>query len=91
MVVDPMPPCRGYPGLHVASYVIFWTSGFVNPVIYIFSNRNYRNACISLFTSRCQTYSVQPTLSSNLGKTDPEDPSLNLHEMKRLTSAEQHR
>jgi hypothetical protein len=33
MVVDPMPPCRGYPSLHVASYVIFWCSGFVNPLV----------------------------------------------------------
>ena len=50
----------------MASYVIFWCSGFINPIIYIFSNRNYRNACIKLFTSQCHTDSDQPTLTSQL-------------------------
>lgn len=42
MIFDPMPPNKDHPGLHVAGYIVFWCSGFINPVIYIVSNRNYR-------------------------------------------------
>ena len=44
MVFDPMPPCYKNPELHVAGYIIFWCSAFINPVIYTLSNRNYRMA-----------------------------------------------
>ena len=44
MIFNPMPPEREYPGLHVAGYIIFWCSGFSNPVIYIISNKYYRKA-----------------------------------------------
>ena len=87
MVFDSMPPCRGYPGLHVAGYVIFWCSGFINPLIYIFSNRNYRNACVGLFTNyQCgASSSVPPTVSSRLARSNPES-SLDSHELKRLNA-----
>ena len=42
MVIDPMPPKRNYPGLHVGTYIIFWCSGFINPIIYIMTNKYYR-------------------------------------------------
>jgi len=34
-----MPPCWKNPGWHIATYVIFWCSAFVNPIIYIVCNR----------------------------------------------------
>ena len=44
MTINPMPPNRNLPGLHIAGYIIFWCSGFINPVIYIISNKYYRKA-----------------------------------------------
>ena len=46
MAIDPMPPNKEHPGLHVAGYIIFWCSGFINPIIYIVSNKYYRKAMI---------------------------------------------
>ena len=46
MAFDPMPPNKEHPGLHVAGYIIFWCSGFINPIIYIVSNKYYRKAMI---------------------------------------------
>ena len=52
VVFDPTPgdhdkldyPNRDNPELHVAGYIIFWCSAFINPVIYIASNKVYRRA-----------------------------------------------
>ncbi len=49
MALHPMPPHTDMPGLHVAGYIIFWCSGFVNPVIYIVSNKYYREAMLETF------------------------------------------
>ncbi len=46
-LIDPMPPCWQHPGWHVATYVIFWCSAWVNPVIYVICNRYYRLALIA--------------------------------------------
>ena len=47
MAFDPMPPNKDHPGLHVAGYIIFWCSGFINPIIYIVSNKYYRYSRVS--------------------------------------------
>jgi hypothetical protein len=39
VTVDPIPPNNQYPALHVVGYMLFWCSAFVNPLIYVFSNR----------------------------------------------------
>ena len=49
MAFDPMPPNKEHPGLHVAGYIIFWCSGFINPIIYIVSNKYYRYLEITKF------------------------------------------
>lgn len=66
MVFDPMPPCNSYPKLHVAAYIIFWTSGFVNPLIYMLSNRNYREAHLNFIKNlKCLSSSHQPHYDSS--------------------------
>ena len=47
-IIDPMPPCWENPGWHVATYVVFWCSVFVNPIIYVACNRHYRLAFVAL-------------------------------------------
>eukprot|EP00095_Tigriopus_kingsejongensis_P001767 maker-scaffold339_size202159-snap-gene-0.10 protein:Tk01767 transcript:maker-scaffold339_size202159-snap-gene-0.10-mRNA-1 annotation:"hypothetical protein AND_002409" len=38
--VDPMPPKKDHPSLHIIGYLVFWSSTFINPIIYFFtSNR----------------------------------------------------
>ena len=54
MVIDPMPPCDDYPDAHVAGYIIFWCSGFLNPVIYVMSNSQFRSAFIRTLSGKCR-------------------------------------
>ncbi len=49
LAFHPMPPNNDLPGLHVAGYIIYWCSGFVNPVIYVVSNKYYRQAMFDTF------------------------------------------
>ena len=53
-VIFPMPENRDKPApeLHIAGYVIFWCSAFINPVIYIISNKHYRRALIEILWCR---------------------------------------
>ena len=41
--VDPIPPSTlGW--LHMATYILSWSSAFINPIIYSATNRNYQGA-----------------------------------------------
>jgi hypothetical protein len=51
MTVDAMPPNNQYPALHVVGYMLFWCSGFVNPLIYVFFNTFYRYVSIAIHYS----------------------------------------
>ncbi len=42
MSLHPMPPNRDLPALHIAGYIIFWCSAFINPIIYFVSNEGFR-------------------------------------------------
>ena len=53
MTVDPMPPNRNYPEIHIAGYIIFWCSAFINPIIYTVCNQHYRKALVEMI--QCQT------------------------------------
>ena len=46
MIINPTPPNRNVPWLHILGYIIFWCSGFINPIIYIVSNKYYRRAML---------------------------------------------
>ena len=46
-----MPPNRNYAELHVAGYVIFWCSAFINPIIYTVCNQNYRKALLEMISA----------------------------------------
>ena len=37
-MVDPLPPSKKS-GLHLTSYILSWTSCFINPIIYCFTNK----------------------------------------------------
>ena len=39
--------------LHIAANVIFWCSGIINPVIYIFANRHYRQTFAYYLKNGC--------------------------------------
>ena len=53
MTVDPMPPNRNYPEVHIAGYIIFWCSAFINPIIYTVCNQHYRKALVEMI--QCQS------------------------------------
>ena len=46
-----MPPNRNYAELHIAGYVIFWCSAFINPIIYTVCNQNYRKALLEMIST----------------------------------------
>lgn len=65
IMFDPMPPSKNA-GLHVAGYIIFWCSAFINPLIYIASNKYYRAAMIEIICRRSVEDSEQITATSRL-------------------------
>ena len=54
MTVNPMPPNRNYPEIHIAGYIIFWCSAFINPIIYTVCNQHYRKALVEMI--QCQSF-----------------------------------
>ena len=46
-----MPPNRNYAEMHIAGYVIFWCSAFINPIIYTVCNQNYRKALLEMISA----------------------------------------
>lgn len=85
---DPMPPCRNHPQLHVAGYIIFWCSGFVNPFIYVLSNRHYRQAVIQTLCPKIwapeetsSSYPSTPIKLSMRRKRSNDTPHLNMEEL----------
>ena len=72
MVIDPMPPNRNNPQLHVVGYIIFWCSGFINPIIYIVSNKYYRKAMMEVVCCNAQNQSEIFTVV----KSNPEEIKL---------------
>jgi hypothetical protein len=63
-----MPPNRDYPGLHVAGYIIFWCSGFINPIIYTASNKYYRRSLLESLGC-CQNF--EPLTTTTGVSTNP--------------------
>ena len=54
LVVDPMPPSR-LSWLHLCSYVLTWSSCFINPFIYCWSNKVIEYAELGdSFVARCR-------------------------------------
>ena len=50
--VDPIPPSTlGW--LHMATYILSWSSAFINPIIYGVCNSNYQNAFKNLIEICC--------------------------------------
>ena len=46
-----MPLNRNYAELHIAGYVIFWCSAFINPIIYTICNQHYRKALLEMMSA----------------------------------------
>jgi hypothetical protein len=64
MVVDPMPPSKlGW--LHMITYILSWTSAFVNPVIYCLANKYYLETFKQLFKQLLKSSKPREALESS--------------------------
>ena len=62
MIIDPMPPNRNHPEVHVAGYILFWCSAFINPIIYTACNQNYRKALVEMLCCQAPYEEVSTTV-----------------------------
>ena len=62
--VDPMPPSTlGW--VHMATYIVSWSSVIVNPIIYSVVNRNYQEAFMQLGRKIVPSLSISRTTETS--------------------------
>ena len=62
--IIPMPPNFDWPGLHIIAYILFWATSSVNPFIYVFTNKYYKNALMKTFGKRRNQNTFEETHGS---------------------------
>ena len=67
-----MPPNRNYAEMHIAGYVIFWCSAFINPIIYTVCNQNYRKALLEMISTMllCNDETTRINSSKSLSRSE---------------------
>lgn len=65
MIANVFDDNERYPMVHVLASVLAWASAVVNPVVYGFMSRRYREAYANLFAFRCVKGHWAPATSSS--------------------------